>query len=510
MVPTAGVDEYARELGSGAVTVSSVSQPPFAGVQQNEAPPNPKFESGRRIAVRLALSFGLLIGIMFGVAYWVSYASAVSERILQASLAQRVGKLQLVYDALQYSNANSRLTMQLLLEKNVPPESLSRRVHNSEEISQRIAELEGRCDSDGEKQLLLAVKRARALYIERYSQALSLLARDQDRVTAEAVMLQQANPALFAYRSAWQEFAWFELMQIEQSAEQNAGRHIRIRHIGLTLQLLAAFLTGVIAVFTTRAMARDLRLRIRMQRKLSTLNAELERRVLTRTGELARAERQLRESLAQSQEYAREIAAVNDLAKLLQSCLTLDEAHQQTARVMAKFFPAGAVLLLNPSRNLLDVAISWGAASSRKGPFLPASCWGLRKGDVHLAGPHCPNPICTHCDENAPGCHICIPLIAQGEARGILSIDDPSFCAGNRESSTCERKLKLVHTLAEQISLAFANLSLRETLRYQSVRDPLTGLFNRRHMEEALNRELAPRRQESYDRRRADDRHRSL
>ena len=44
--------------------------------------------------------------------------------------------------------------------------------------------------------------------------------------------------------------------------------------------------------------------------------------------------------------------------------------------------------------------------------------------------------------------------------------------------------------MAEQISLAFANLMLRETLKYQSVRDPLTGLFNRRHMEESLEREL--------------------
>ena len=49
---------------------------------------------------------------------------------------------------------------------------------------------------------------------------------------------------------------------------------------------------------------------------------------------------------------------------------------------------------------------------------------------------------------------------------------------------------ELANTLAEQISLAFANLMLRETLKYQSVRDPLTNLFNRRHMEEALQREL--------------------
>ena len=48
----------------------------------------------------------------------------------------------------------------------------------------------------------------------------------------------------------------------------------------------------------------------------------------------------------------------------------------------------------------------------------------------------------------------------------------------------------MVKTLAEHLALAVANLKLRETLRTQSIRDPLTGLFNRRYMEESLEREL--------------------
>jgi len=41
-----------------------------------------------------------------------------------------------------------------------------------------------------------------------------------------------------------------------------------------------------------------------------------------------------------------------------------------------------------------------------------------------------------------------------------------------------------------QIALAFASLRQRDTLRDQSIRDPLVGLFNRRVMQEALEREL--------------------
>jgi diguanylate cyclase (GGDEF)-like protein len=43
---------------------------------------------------------------------------------------------------------------------------------------------------------------------------------------------------------------------------------------------------------------------------------------------------------------------------------------------------------------------------------------------------------------------------------------------------------------ASQIALSLASLQLRETLREQSIRDPLTRLFNRRFLEESLGREL--------------------
>jgi diguanylate cyclase (GGDEF)-like protein len=51
-------------------------------------------------------------------------------------------------------------------------------------------------------------------------------------------------------------------------------------------------------------------------------------------------------------------------------------------------------------------------------------------------------------------------------------------------------RTRLAATAAEHIALALANLNLRETLRHQAVRDPLTGLFNRRYLEETLEREL--------------------
>ena len=53
-----------------------------------------------------------------------------------------------------------------------------------------------------------------------------------------------------------------------------------------------------------------------------------------------------------------------------------------------------------------------------------------------------------------------------------------------------EAKQRLAVAIAENLSLALANLKLRETLQNQAIHDPLTGLYNRRYLEETMDREL--------------------
>jgi diguanylate cyclase (GGDEF)-like protein len=83
-------------------------------------------------------------------------------------------------------------------------------------------------------------------------------------------------------------------------------------------------------------------------------------------------------------------------------------------------------------------------------------------------------------------------MMAHGETLGVLHLQGSPSGTGepNREEYLAESCQQLALALAEQASLALANIRLRESLRKQSVRDPLTGLFNRRYMEESLQREL--------------------
>jgi len=74
--------------------------------------------------------------------------------------------------------------------------------------------------------------------------------------------------------------------------------------------------------------------------------------------------------------------------------------------------------------------------------------------------------------------------MAQSEAVGVLHL------TYSEESQMPEAKQRLAMAMAERVAMALSNLRLHETLRNQSIRDQLTGLFNRSFMEESLELEL--------------------
>ena len=81
-------------------------------------------------------------------------------------------------------------------------------------------------------------------------------------------------------------------------------------------------------------------------------------------------------------------------------------------------------------------------------------------------------------------------MMAHGEAIGLLYVDRRSGQTAASPTQWSEPDQRLARTFAEHAALALANLKLREILRSQSVRDALTGLYNRRYMEESLELEL--------------------
>jgi diguanylate cyclase (GGDEF)-like protein len=139
--------------------------------------------------------------------------------------------------------------------------------------------------------------------------------------------------------------------------------------------------------------------------------------------------------------------------------------------------------LTKASRNLVELVARWGEPEGPVDPFAPDECWALRRGRAHQSGEGRLEPPCEHGCQRGKGQSFCVPMMAHGESIGVFRIS--TLAPGFNET---ERHL--VHTIAERIGLALANLRLRDALRLLSVRDPLTGLFNRRYMEEASEREM--------------------
>ena len=207
------------------------------------------------------------------------------------------------------------------------------------------------------------------------------------------------------------------------------------------------------------------------------------------------ADKQLSKALLESEAHARENIELSELGDLLQSCQTVKEAYKVSESALSHIFGSrpGALCIINASRDLVESHAVWNNCATTELGFRPADCWGLRRGKPYgERGPGTP-VVCSHLRGDPVGDYLCVPLVADGETLGVLYLEGgPSSQWPPSETEQIQQaglKRRAI-AVAGRVSLALANLNLRELLRNQSIRDPLTGLFNRRYLEESLNREL--------------------
>lgn len=216
---------------------------------------------------------------------------------------------------------------------------------------------------------------------------------------------------------------------------------------------------------------------------------------LSEENALRDANRELSETVRNLEQRNREMNFVQQLSTLLQTCLTADEAHRVLDQSLPKLFPAGtgAMFEWNTSVNLLEATVKWGQPALSEAVFTPEECWALRSGRVHRVADPASPLLCPHLSRLNSVNSICAPLIASGETLGILTVQggpyEQSYSADVQQRLLSARQ-QLVETLSGHIALALANLRLRESLRAQSIRDPVSGLFNRRYLDETLPREI--------------------
>ncbi|MET0288654.1 MAG: GGDEF domain-containing protein [Pseudoxanthomonas sp.] len=201
-----------------------------------------------------------------------------------------------------------------------------------------------------------------------------------------------------------------------------------------------------------------------------------------------KANARLSTSVQELEQRTAELRQLGHSASMLQSCVDAEEAMRLTAQLLSQLLPqtSGSVYRIRASQDYAEAAMHWGGHRADDAPMLPLdACWALRRGQSHVATAaqaalHCAH---VHAKEGQTLATACIPLAAQGAQLGFIHVTaaDDAFL----------ERLHILEAASEQLAMSLTNLRLQERLRLQSIREPLTGLFNRRYLEESLSRELA-------------------
>lgn len=202
---------------------------------------------------------------------------------------------------------------------------------------------------------------------------------------------------------------------------------------------------------------------------------------------LQHANARLQTSVGELRRRNEEMALLGELSQLLHGCGTTSEACALAAQVAARLCPggSGAIYLLGADSGRAVRAAAWGRVAHVADELRPDACWALRRNAVHAVDPQRLGLLCEHVAHDVLA-YACVPLSAPGECLGVLYVEratDASVAAMPGPG--------ILEAVAQEVSLTLANLRLRDMLLRHSVRDPLTGLWNRRVLDEWFERELS-------------------
>lgn len=198
--------------------------------------------------------------------------------------------------------------------------------------------------------------------------------------------------------------------------------------------------------------------------------------------------------VSQLREENRRLQLLQNLSVSLQGCETLDAVYASLPGLLKPFHSdmCGQVILthLQQDQQVLKT-IRWGdLAEALPDPSLSSDCPVLRSHHpCHCNAGQVISPDCAAFSvaslaaspSSAPH-RFCAPIASlKGEIFGILSFSYPITRAAISEADQ-----RLMVAIAQHIALTIERLQRLATLQNQSIRDPLTGLFNRLYLKEML------------------------
>lgn len=172
------------------------------------------------------------------------------------------------------------------------------------------------------------------------------------------------------------------------------------------------------------------------------------------------------------------------MTQRLQGCENFDDVINVAELFAPNIAPgiAGRLYVFDRDPWQMRCVAQWLSPADDEATFHPDACWAVRRGQSHPPVNGEPDVACYHLPASQAESALCVPLIAQGEAIGLLSFQNIT-----PENAPARAYLEL---MAEALGLALANQRLRDALLEKALFDPLTGLRNRHHLEDTLHTQM--------------------
>lgn len=304
--------------------------------------------------------------------------------------------------------------------------------------------------------------------LQELAHTVALRTAGEGEKAAEIVRSGQGRALMEALRTKGQQFS---ARQDERIRQLQAAHEQAVHNTYLTMAAATVTSLGLLIFVVARSVAFARRMAAN-EADLTARNTELQ----------ALAER--------TSEHNAHMQRLSELGRFLQTCEDMTEAQALLQERLPVLLHAasGALYLMAASRNQLRRCVAWGERPFTE-YFEPQECWALRKGQAFAQPDHGHASTCRHLQQvDVPSLQgtLCFPVASHGDLTGLLVLDP-------RGASLCLPDTLLAQmrqTALEQVSLSLGNLRLRESLRQQSIRDALTGLYNRRFLDESLSREV--------------------
>lgn len=252
------------------------------------------------------------------------------------------------------------------------------------------------------------------------------------------------------------------------------------------------FFVGIMRDISDRKRAQEAI--VKLNSELRAINDNLSREIHERKraeAETKTINNRLENFIRDLQSYTDDIHLLNEMSEFLQASNNLHELTDVIDTFARRFFNsrAGALYLLEGNQLILHDS-GWGNEFSPQESFLLADCWAMRNSKIHPSSKPQESLICHHYDDEDNADHTCIPLYARAKQVGLLVLyaHDPLW---SHDQAHNANRAQLLQAFADHIAGAISNQTLRALLQEQSTRDPLTGLHNRRFLNEQLHLEIS-------------------